>query len=229
MSTIYVRVSALVLATFLFGLVWSNDHKPIPKQKTVVAYDFEWPCQVEVLEPAIHAVSWQQIDDSVKRLSPEIQLNLEIINQTNDTTEDHSSPLVADRPEVIIVQSLTFPVPRNLSTGHFTVVDQFGKVSQINVTQEDLQSWGITTPDRSLMSYELTSKDGRWHFIRTFEHTSVAENREQPSREDVQAAWASVFEFAGEFMLPSAKQSADASVLKREQSVQISSEPAILN
>lgn len=230
MSTIYVRVSLLFLATFLFGLVWSNDHKPIPKQKTVVTYDFERPCKVQTLEPAIHTVSWQQLDKPVKPITVELENTLDQpVTKTPVDIERNVSPLIADRPDIISVSDLSFPIPRNLSVGNYTVVDQFGKISKLSASHEELESWGITNPHPSRTAYEITSLEGRWHFIRVEEPTSVAVDEQRPTQNEVQAAWGMVFDIAGDFLRPSRDPAADNTNSDTEQSVQVTSEPANLN
>jgi len=230
MSTIYVRVSLLFLATFLFGLVWSNDHKPIPKQKTVVTSDFERCCKVSTLKPAIHTVSWQQLDKPVKPITVELENALDrSVTTTPADIERNVSPLKADRPHIISVSHLSFPLPQNLSVGTYTVVDQFGKISKLSASHEELQSWGITNPAPSRTAYEITSFEGRWHFIRIEEPASVAADEQRPTQNEVQAAWGMVFDIAGEFLRPTHDPAADTTNSDTQQSVQVTSEPANFN
>lgn len=197
MSTISVRITLLMLATSMFAVVWSNDHKPRPVHpRTVVPYDFSTLCPEEALE----TVSLEIVHEL-----PPTEFVAEAAWFDDVATVEVESPvlkpLVADKPAVIRVSELEFPLPSDLRTGEYRVIDRFGNIESLCVTTEKLISWGMTAEASDRNAYEVGRGENRWHFIRIEEPVQPA-----PTQKEVAAAWNSVFHFAGRKASPTIKK-----------------------
>jgi len=215
MSTIYVRISLLTVATCLFGLVWSNDHKPIRKQTASVTYDFEWPCEVETLEPVDQTVAWQQVDEVLVPLSA-----------SREITQVKAESSKGQGLNLVNVKDLAFPLPKTLTTGSYRVINQRGELYDLDVSQTDLKSWGIQTDQTARNSYEIQDNENRWHFIR-IEPVIVADKLPQPTQQEMQQAWGKVLGFAGKTL--SSATSPVKSWLNPQRELRVSSDAAELN
>jgi len=223
MTTIHARITLLTLTTVMFGLVWSHDHKPVVKQKTVVAYDFEWPCAVKVVEPAIQMISWEQIDHEVMPLSVDIKsLALSPLDQSLDVIQEQT-------PALIKVSLLAHPLPHDIAVGEYRVVDQFGDVQSLSVTAENLRMWGISESNVPQNSYEIQSDNRRWHLIRIEEPEVMIVEDHKPSDLEMEAAWGSVLSFAGGALNPAVQSVTSPLKTWLGEETQLSSGPIELN
>jgi hypothetical protein len=223
MSTIYVRITLLTLATVMFGMIWSHDHEPVIKQKTVVAYDFDWPCAVKTVDPVIQMVSWQQLDESVLPLSFESEILID------NLVKQSAASVSVVAPEFIVVSRLTYPLPHDLAVGDYRVIDQSGNVQSLSVTAENLRDWGLSASNSPQNSYEIHSRDCRWHFIKISEPVAIVSEEDKPSDIEMEAAWGSVLSFAGEAINPAVQQVSKPFQNWLSNDVRLSAKPAQLN
>jgi hypothetical protein len=212
MSTISVRVTMLILATVMFAAVWSNDHKPEPiKLRTVVSYDFPSVCPEHVIEPVSHEVfqAYPQLETAADENS--LVVASQTVSQEEFLTVKHGpelmhipfekigaedfTPLVADKPASIRVSELEYPLPSNLTVGEYRIVDRFGNVETLSVTQSALISWGMMVDNTARNAYEVCAGEDRWHFIRIDEPAT-------PTQAEVAEAWKSVFRLADRKVSP---------------------------
>jgi|GEM_PF-1539376 hypothetical protein len=223
MSTIHVRITLLTLATAMFGMIWSHDHKPVVEPKTVVAYDFEWPCAVKTVDPMIQMVSWQQLDEVVLPLSLESEIVIDdLVEQSNETV----NVIV---PEFIEVSRLAYPLPYDLAVGDYRVIDQHGGVQNLSVTVENVSDWGLSASNSSQNSYEIHSHDCRWHFIKISEPVAIVSEEDKPSDIEMEAAWGSVLSFAGEAINPAVQKVSKPFQNWLSEDVRLSAKPSQLN
>jgi hypothetical protein len=171
----------------MFAAIWSHDHKPQPpKLRTVVAYEFPKTCPVDPIEPVTHAVNYG--DPGREQVSKRDFL-VDLV--ASEIAVDELKPLKANKPRVIRVNELSFPLPRNLTAGQYRIIDRFGNIESLSISQDDLVSWGITREHNPRNAYEVCVGEDRWHFIRVEHPVDPA-----PTQAEIAAAWKSVFRFA---------------------------------
>ncbi|MBD3672471.1 MAG: hypothetical protein HUJ26_02995 [Planctomycetaceae bacterium] len=225
MSTIYVRISLLTLATVMFGLVWSHDHQPVPHQKMVVSHNLERLDEVRPENLEVRAISWREVEEIN---TPETVLPSVVADDIDDASAKPPAPLQAEKPVILMLNQLSFPLPQDLSVGEYRVVNEFGDVQELVVESADLEAWGMTGDHSFRTSYEVQSPQGRWHFIRIRKRVPSVVEQSVPTVEEVQATWADVFEMAGRFLRRS-PQELIGPLEKEDRNLQISSEPSEFN